>query len=158
MRQDVQEQSFADGYTVGALMGRLKYQAPTQIKEWFALEKLKDIKGTLRKYHYSISAITAHPSDSTQVLIVADKIADGTDPTLIQAFAKDDRFMDGLAAGCLDGLLRYSQPQEIEEWVRVDNLDAIQRIVDDHGYTISSFRVHSDNKQWVLMMARLGNG
>jgi predicted TPR repeat methyltransferase len=154
MPQETQAQSFADGFAVGELTGRLKYQAPQQFKEWITLAKLQDFRGVLQKYNYSITGVTIHPSDSEQILIVAEKTAEGTNPHLIQAFGKGDRFMDGWATGCLVGLLRYTQPECIEEWVKVENLDAIQQVVDECGYEIKTMKLHPEKKQWIALVAQ----
>lgn len=154
MIQGIQEPSFLAGFAIGELTGQLKYQAPAQIKLWIPLDQLKDYTGVLQKYHYSLIGITAHPSEPNQVLLVADKVADGTAPQLIQAFAKSDRFMDGWAAGCLAGLLRYLRPEELEESVRIENLEAIQQLLDQHGYQLTSLRIHPQDQRWTQLTAQ----
>ncbi|MCL6434840.1 MAG: hypothetical protein K6T90_11615 [Leptolyngbyaceae cyanobacterium HOT.MB2.61] len=156
MLQGIQEPVFWDGFAVGELTGRLKHQAPKQIKEWISLSRLNDIKGTLRKYNYTITGVTAHPSNPSQVLMIAEKTAGGTNPNLVQAFTQSDRFMDGWEAGCLYSQLRYEQPVQIEQWVKINNLDAIQQVLDQHGYTITSMRIHPQDKRWTMLNARKG--
>lgn len=153
MPQGIQEQSFLDGFAVGQLTGRLKHQAPDQLKEWVPLAKLNDFKGVLRKYNYSITGLTADPSDPTQVLMVAEKMAPGTDENLVQAFTQSDRFMDGWATGCLHSFLHYVQPKQVEEWVKLNNLDAVQQVLEEYGYKISSLQVHSKDKRWAMLSA-----
>jgi hypothetical protein len=154
MAEGIHDRSFLDGFEIGEFTGKLKHQAPQQIKQWIPIAKLKDFKGVLQKYNYTISGITSHPSDSEQVLMVADKIAEGTNPNLVQAFTKGDQFMHGWEAGNLAGLLRYTQPDQVEEWVKVENLDAIQKVVDEYGYTITSLRIHPEYKKWTQLVAQ----
>ena len=153
MQQEVGVQLFLDGLAVGELTGRLKYDAPAQLKLWVALSKLGDFKGVLQKYNYQMTGLTAHPSDPDQVLIVAEKGEKGTNPQIVLSFAKGDRFMDGWHTGCLSAMLHYTRPEQFEEWIKVDNLDAIQRLLDKHHYTISSLRVHPEDKKWLLVVA-----
>ncbi len=145
---------FLDGFAVGELTSRLKYQAPSQIKEWIALDKLNNFKGTLRKYNYSITSLTADPTDASKVLIVAEKTAEGINRSLVQAFTQSDRFMDGWEAGCLHGLLHYGQPAKVEQWVKINNLDAIQKVLDEHHYVITSLRIHPEDKRWTMLNAQ----
>ncbi len=154
--QQIQEQSFLDGYAVGELTGRLKYEAPLQVRHAVPLVRLKDCKGVFQKYNYTITGVHAHPSDSEQVLIVADKTAEGIDPTIVLAFAKDDLFMSGWGVGRLAGQLRYAQPDQVEEWVQVERLNLIQQILDDCGYTLTSLRIHPEKPQWASLIATRG--
>mgnify|MGYP000181253756 CR=1 FL=1 len=154
MEQIIEEQSFADGFAVGELTGRLKHQAPSHLKEWVALDKIKDFKSVLRKYCYRITGVSAHQSDSNQVLLTAEKFADGVDSKMILAFANGDRFMDGWEAGCLAGWLRYTQPEAVEEWVKVTNMDAIQTVVDEYGYGIKALQLHPEYKKWIQLTAQ----
>jgi hypothetical protein len=153
MQLEVQEFGFSEGFAVGVFTGRLKHEAPIQIKEWVALAQINDFKGTLRKYNYTISGVTAHPTDSTQVLLTAEKTAEGTNSKLVQAFTHSDRFMDGWEAGCLDSLLRYGNPEQLEQWVKINNVDAIQQVLDEHHYTIKSMRIHPQDKRWTMVTA-----
>ncbi len=153
MRQGIHEQSFLEGFAVGELTGRLKHEAPFQLKQWVPLARLSDFKGVLRKYNYSIIGLSAHPSDPNQVLIVAEKMAEGTNRNLIQTFTKDNRFIDGWEAGCLASLLRYAQPKQIEQWVQIHNLDVLQQIIDQYQYVITSMRVHPEDKRWMMLVA-----
>ncbi len=153
MQLEVQDFGFLEGFSVGAFTGRLKHEAPTQIKEWVPLAQLNDFKGTLRKYNYTITGVTAHPSDPAQVLLTAEKTVEGTNPTLVQMFTHSDQFMDGWEAGCLDSLLRYGQPEQIEQWVKISNVDAVQKVLDAHHYTIKSMRIHPEDKRWTLVTA-----
>lgn len=154
MLQEIQEQSFLDGFAVGELTGRLKYEAPAQLKQWIPLARLSDFKGVLRKYNYSLVGVTGHPSEPDQVLIVADKVAEGTNPKLIQAYARDDRFIDGWEAGSLASLLRYGQPEQVEQWVQIRNLDVLQQVVDEYQYVITSMNIHPEDKRWTMLVAR----
>lgn len=153
MLQGIQEQSFLEGFAIGELTGRLKYEEPSQLKQWIPLARLRDFKGVLRKYNYSIVGISVHPSDPNQVLISAEKMVEGTNRKMIQAFAKDDRFIDGWEAGCLASLLRYTQPERVEQWVQIRNLDALQQILDQYQYAIASMRIHPEDKRWVMLVA-----
>jgi hypothetical protein len=154
MVQGTQEQIFLDGFAVGELTGRLTHQVPGQFKEWISLSQLNDFKGVLRKHNYSITGLTADPEDPTRVLMVAEKTAEGTNQNLVQAFTYSDRFMDGWEAGCLHSQLRYGQPEQVEQWVKINNLDAIQQVLDEHGYAISSMRIHPEDKRWTMMSAQ----
>lgn len=154
MQQQTQTQSFWDGFAIGELTGRLKYESPAQIRQSLPLASLKDYRALLQKYQYSIVGINAHPSEPDQMLIVAEKTAEGTNPSIILAFARDDDFMNGWAAGCLSGRLQFTQPDRVEEWVRHDNLGAVQRVLDECEYVITGLRVHDENKKWSLITAQ----
>ncbi|MEB3181295.1 MAG: hypothetical protein VKL59_20010 [Nostocaceae cyanobacterium] len=154
MVEGTQVQSFLDGFAVGELTGQLKHTEPAQIKKWMPLQKLKDFKGVLQKYNYSIVGIGSHPSQPDTVLMTAKKTSAGTNPKFIQAVARDNHFMDGWEAGCLAGLLRYKRPEMVEEWVRLRNLEALQQVIDEHGYMVLSVRVHPEDKRWMLLVAQ----
>jgi hypothetical protein len=154
MVEGIQDRHFLDGFEIGKFTSKLKHQAPSQIKQWIPLSKLKDFRGVLQKYNYTISGITTHPTDAEQVLLVADKVADGTDPNLVQAFAKSEQFMHGWEAGSLAGLLKYTQPDRVEEWVKIENLNAIQQVMDEHGYVITSLRIHPEYQKWSQLTAQ----
>jgi hypothetical protein len=154
MLQEIQEQSFLDGFAVGELTGRLKHEAPAQLKQWIPLARLSDFKGVFRKYNYSLVGITGHPSEPDQILIVADKVAEGTNPKLIQAYARDNRFIDGWEAGSLASLLRYGQPEQVEQWVQIRNLDVLQQVVDESQYVIISMNIHPEDQRWTMLVAR----
>lgn len=149
MTQLIKKYSFADGYAVGELTGRLKYAAPTQVKQWVPLEKLKSFKSVLQKYKYAITSMAADPKDSTQVLLVAEKVGEGTDATVVLAFANGDDFMHGWEAGCLASRLTYTQPEVLEEWINGDNLEVIRQTVQDLGYAIAASQPHPDHKKWI---------
>jgi hypothetical protein len=153
MSSQVHEAGFEDGFALGELTGRLKHESPVQIRQWLPLDRVNDFKGVLRKYNYSITGLTAHPTESNQVLMVAEKTAGGTNPKLVQAFTQGDRFMDGWEAGCLHGLLHYTQPAQVEQWVKVTNLDAIQKVLDENNYAIVLMRIHPQDKRWVMVTA-----
>ena len=153
MQLEVQEFGFSEGFVVGVFTGRLKHEAPAQIREWVPLAQINDFKGTLRKYNYTITGVTAHPDDSNQVLLTAEKTSEGTNPDLVQVLTHSDRFMDGWEAGCLDSLLRYANPEQVEQWVKVNNVDAIQQVLDQHQYTIKSMRIHPQDKRWTMVTA-----
>ncbi len=153
MLKGIQEHSFLEGFAIGELTGRLKHEAPSQLKQWIPLARLSDFKGVLRKYNYSIVGLSAHPSDPNQLLIVAEKMAEGTNRQLFQAFTKDKRFIDGWEAGCLASFLRYGQPQQLEQWVQIHNLDVLQQIMDEYHYVITSMRVHPEDKRWMMLIA-----
>lgn len=154
MVQEIQDQNFLDGFAVGEFTGRLKYQTPLQIKEWVPLDKIKNFKSVLRKYNYSITGVSAHLSDPNQVLLAADKIAEEPNHKMILAFASGDIFMDGWEAGCLSMMLRCLQPEQVNEWVKVSNLDAIQKVVDKCGYAITSLHIHPEYKKWAQLVAQ----
>ncbi len=154
MTQRTHEPSFLEGLAVGELTGRLQHEAPDQVKQWVPLGSLKEARGALRKHHYSLVGVTAHPSDPDQVLLVADKLAPGTDPNLLQILARDERFFDGWEVGCLVGLLRYGRPERLEQWVQIRNLDEIQAALDEHHYGITSMRIHPEDKRWTLVIAQ----
>lgn len=156
MLKGIQEQSFLDGFAVGELTGRLKHEAPSQLKQWIPLANLNDFQGVFRKYNYSIVGITAHPSEPDQLLITANKIAEGINRKIIQTFAKDDRFIDGWEAGCLAGLLRYGKPQRVEDWVQIHNLVVLRQILDEYKYIITVLRPHPDDHKWTLLVAQPG--
>ncbi len=154
MTELIREYSFVDGYVVGELTGRLKYQAPAQIKQWVPVEKMKSFKSVLQKYNYSITSMATDPADSSQVLLVAEKVGDGTDPTVVLAFANGNEFMNGWEAGCLAGRLHHTQPEALEEWVKVENMDAIEQVVQDTGYAIASTRPHPEHQKWLQISVR----
>jgi hypothetical protein len=154
MVEGTQVQSFLDGFAVGELTGQLKHTEPAQVKKWVSLPKLKDFKGVLQKYNYTIVGVSTHPDEPDRILMTAEKRTPGTNPELIQAFARDNYFMDGWEAGCLAGLLRYKQPEKLEEWVRIRNLDALQQVIDEHGYMILSLRIHPEDKRWTMLVAQ----
>ncbi len=156
MLQEIQGQSFLDGFAVGELTGRLKHEAPSQVKQWIPFARLNDFKGVLRKYNYSIVGVTGHHSKPDQILIVADKVAEGTNPKLIQAYARDDRFIDGWEAGCLASLLCYGKLGRVEQWVQIHNLDVLQQVVDEYKYIVTSMRAHPEDKRWIMLVAIAG--
>lgn len=165
MLQGIQEQSFLDGFAVGELTGKLKHEAPVQVKQWIPLARIKEFTGVLRTSNYSLVGVSAHPSDPEQLLIVAEKIAKGKNPNGIQAFAKnkhfiygsfakDKHFIEGWEAGCLASLLRYRKPDLVEEWVQINNLDVIQQITEQYKYVITFMRSHPQDKRWKLLVAK----
>lgn len=153
MQEGTREYTFSDGFAVGELIGRLKHAEPAELKLWATLDQLQDFKGVLRKYNYSISGITSHPSEQ-QVLLSAEKVAAGTDPELMLAFARSDEFINGCEVGCLVGQLRYMQPEHIDEWVRLTNLEAIQSVINDFGYVITRIQAHPEYKKWVQLVGQ----
>jgi len=154
MLQEIQDQSFLEGFVIGELTGRLKHQAPSQVDEWISLDKIEDFKSVFRKYNYSITGLSAHPSDTNQILITATKIDEGTNSREILAFGKDDNFMDGWHVGYITGMMRYDQPNQWEEWVKLTNLRAIERVMDEYGYVITALRNHPENQNWTLLTAQ----
>jgi hypothetical protein len=154
MSENVREYTFADGFAVGELIGRLKHQEPAALKIWAMLEQLQDFKAVLRKHHYRISGLTSHPSKPDQVQLSAEKIMPGTNPELMLAFVRSDEFMDGCEVGCLVGQLRYTQPEQVDEWVKVSNLDAIQGVIRDFGYVVTTMQVHPEYTKWVQLVAQ----
>jgi hypothetical protein len=154
MPESIREYTFLDGLAVGELIGRLKHQEPAELKLWAALEQLQDFKAVLRKYNYSISGVTSHPSQPNQVLLSAEKIAAGTDPELMLAFARSEEFMNGCEVGCLVGQVRYTQPDQVDEWVRVNNIDAIRDIINDLGYVITTLQLHPQYNKWMQLVAQ----
>lgn len=165
MLQGIQEQSFLDGFAVGELTGRLRHEAPVQVKQWIPLARIKEFTRVLRTYKYSLEGVSAHPSDPEQLLIVAEKIAEGKNPNWIQALAKDKHFIygslakdkhfiDGWEAGCLASLLHYRKPDLVEEWVQINNLDVIQQITAQYQYVITFMRSHPEDKKWKLLVVK----
>lgn len=153
MRFEARSQSFLDGYAIGELTGRLKHESPPQIEHFVPLAKLKDYRGALQKYRYHITHIAAHPADADQVRIVASKTAEGSDPNLVQAFARDDDFMDGWHTGCLASQLRYGRPDRLQEWVKLENLESVRAVVMQQGYTIAALHGHPQHTQWIQIVA-----
>jgi hypothetical protein len=153
MLQGVQEKSFLDGFAVGELEARLKYSPTRQLKQWIPAEQINLLKGVLQKYNYTIVGISTHPSNSDEVLIVADKFAEGKNPNLRHAFLQDDRFMDGWKAGYLASLLRYKKPDQVEQLITVSDLDFLQAIIEEHRYVITSQSPHPINKNLITITA-----
>ncbi len=156
MVRGIQQQSFGDGFAVGEFTSQIKYAAPPEIKKWLPVAKLNDFKVALQKHNYSIVGVSVHPCNSDQVLIAAKKTAPGTNPNLVQVLAKDKHFMDGWEAGSLAGLLRYKQPERVEQWVQAHNMDALQQVIDEYGYIISSVLTHPQDKKWAMLVAWCG--
>jgi hypothetical protein len=154
MLQEVQDKSFVSGYMVGQLEAQLKYAPPLEFKQWIPSDQVNLLKGLLQKHHYTITGVNTHPDYEDQVLISAVKIAAGTNPGLFPAFLRDDVFMNGWKLGFLSGLLGYKKPEQIEQLISVDNLNLLNQILEENGYTITSQFPHSVNQNLISLTAQ----
>jgi hypothetical protein len=154
MIQEVQEQRFLEGFAVGELTSRLEHTAPLHFKEWIPTSQVNLLKGVLYRYNYAIIGISTHPSQPDQILLEAEKTANGARLDLVQAFLDDDRFIEGLKAGSLAGLLRYSHPPHVEQWVQSYSLGLLRQIIDDNGYVMTTLEEHPSNLNLVRVVAQ----